>query len=187
MNSLQSYRVAPSSSSSSSCTQPGVPSLPRSCGCGSPRWLVVGTLPGAEPRWARFWGGFDRGSWVSASGRCPQGWAGLPSAVPPLRWAQQRGRAAAGTPPPRPLQGAAGSIPGRQRHPDPLPTLSRSSPSPRSPPCAGVPAPLLTSPVQTPALPSPPRPSPPPLIYLCISCLGNHQFPSVKRRRLPII
>lgn len=148
-------------------------------GCGYPArgWAEVGSVLG----WLR----------PGVVGVCLRevspglGWA--PQRRAPLRWVQQRGRAAAGTPPPRPLQGAAGSIPGRQRHPDPLPTLSRSSPSPRSPPCAGVPAPLLTSPVQTPALPSPPRPSPPPLIYLCISCLGNHQFPSVKRRRLPII
>lgn len=144
MNSLQSYRVAPSSSSSSSCTQAGVPSLPRPCGCGSPRWLVVGTLPGAEPRWARFWGGFDRVSWVSASGRCPQGWAGLPSAVPP-----SGGRS----------KGAG--LQRGPRHPDPCRGLPAASPggSGTPTPCPPYPAPLpLPGPLPVPGCPHPSSP-----------------------------
>lgn len=73
--------------------------------------------------------------------------------------------------------------------PAPFPLLPRPSPdlTPSLLPLSllGCLHPSVTSPVQT--LHSSPRFSPPSLIYLCISFLGNHQFPSDKQRRLPII
>lgn len=93
-----------------------------------------------------------------------------------------------------------GSLPRSQQHPGPAAHLSlllsrsplnplRSSLHHFSPSlCWGACTPphLAGTNPSTP-LHSPPRPSPPSLIYLCISFLGNHQFPSVKQRRLPII
>lgn len=84
---------------------------------------------------------------------------------------------------------AAGASPGAGSTLDPLPTCLLRSCSSRFSPVLSpslIPLSVLGCP-QTPPLHSPARPSPPSSIYLCISFPGNHQFPSVKQRRLPII